>query len=89
MKEKPFLTKINKKTAVPSWHKASPPTSEPYRPYQIQEITGVLNLSAYYRMEVGDEYELLIPNYDFKNMLDAAELKMRARVPEKDEPDHE
>ena len=83
------VTKINKKTAVPSWHKASPPTSETYRPYQIQEITGVLNLSAYYRMEVGDEYELLIPNYDFKNMLDAAELKMRARVPEKDEPDHE
>ncbi len=67
------IYKVNKRVTFDGWNKEEPTNSPKYKPYNIMRCSVGLTIKPYYSIHFnidGDEYEILIPNYELDNFIE-------------------
>lgn len=74
------VKKIKRNALLPQWNKEETPDSRAYKPFKIKAVNGLLYIKSYYSIlidEDGQEYEILIPDYDMEAVLRASCLTVQ------------
>lgn len=70
------VEKVKKSVSISDWNKEESYRDSEYRGFGIRESNGFLLIKAFYSLKVGQDYEILVPNYDFAAVAELAGLKM-------------
>ncbi len=70
------VEKVKKSVSISDWNKEESYRDPKYRGYGIRESNGFLIVKPYYSLKVGEDYEILIPNYDLELVAELAGLEI-------------